>query len=447
MHGLNRTAPLKFNHPGLGTTATELEDRVLIQNDIGTTDAHVLVVRIEGLVSTLTYTDIHAARLNFFKSLLDSFDVAWTNTEKRRSGKLASAEYMLATGRFEARDEAELDRYLAHLGSRIVFLIDWNKMRKRLRAFVGKEDAVAVLKWAAEQDYGHRALLEVGGERTLADAIEFAAGPMLRYGQRLDDMLSRERACAFLKEALRLAATGLSQRRSRRSINDEIKACLKSFFERERLGLFDIAAGHAAIGYDLALALVEALARLELDPSETATVGVAQRAQAWERRGDQLLNDARDDIERFARPRSLTRFMESCDDAVDELEEAASLLDLVQVTGAPPHAIARLNRLAEQALASAQEIVKCIECAATISLSEVRDDLDEFIAALEQLMAIEHNSDDLVRGFRRWIIENGSEPRQMMVLRELSQALETATDAHVHAGQALRAYLMDEVIA
>jgi hypothetical protein len=43
MEGVNRTAPLKFDHPGLGTTATEHNGRLLIQNDIGTTDAHVLV--------------------------------------------------------------------------------------------------------------------------------------------------------------------------------------------------------------------------------------------------------------------------------------------------------------------------------------------------------------------------------------------------------------------
>jgi len=34
----------------------------------------------------------------------------------------------------------------------------------------------------------------------------------------------------------------------------------------------------------------------------------------------------------------------------------------------------------------------------------------------------------------------------MTLLRELSQALETATDAHAHAGQMLRTYLMDEVM-
>ncbi len=46
MRGVNQTAPLKFDHPGLGTTATHTDDKLVIQNDIGTTDAHVLVVHV-----------------------------------------------------------------------------------------------------------------------------------------------------------------------------------------------------------------------------------------------------------------------------------------------------------------------------------------------------------------------------------------------------------------
>ncbi|MCK9912544.1 hypothetical protein MXD81_25545, partial [Microbacteriaceae bacterium K1510] len=79
--------------------------------------------------------------------------------------------------------------YLDHLGSRIVFLIDWNKMRKRLRAFLNKERALDVLRWAAEHDIGHRALLEAGGETVLAEAVEYAAGASLRYGDRLDTLI------------------------------------------------------------------------------------------------------------------------------------------------------------------------------------------------------------------------------------------------------------------
>jgi hypothetical protein len=47
MAGLNRTAKLKFAHPGLATTATRADGRLVIQNDIGTTDAHVIVIHVQ----------------------------------------------------------------------------------------------------------------------------------------------------------------------------------------------------------------------------------------------------------------------------------------------------------------------------------------------------------------------------------------------------------------
>jgi hypothetical protein len=48
MAGVNRTRALKFEHPGLGTTATRARGRLVLQNDIGLTDAHVLVIHVEG---------------------------------------------------------------------------------------------------------------------------------------------------------------------------------------------------------------------------------------------------------------------------------------------------------------------------------------------------------------------------------------------------------------
>ncbi len=447
MLGLNLTAPLKFDHPGLATTATEYEGRLLIQNDIGTTDAHVLVIRVEGLKTTLTYTDIHAARLRFFKSLFESFDVAWETTEQRRSEALVSGEYMLATGTFQAADEGQVRRYLGHLGSRIVYLIDWNKMRKRLRGFVGKEQAIAILKWAAENDYGHRGLLEIGGEEALADAIEFAAASRLRYGQRLDALISEKRAVEFLKEAMKAASIGLRQRRSRRSINDEIKARLRGYFESERLGIFRIAAAHAAVGYDLALALFEAVLK-GASGGETQWLGrFAEMAARLESRADSLLNEAREDIKRFDRPQSLLRFAEHADDAVDELEEAATLIDLARTANCPPDTLARLRPLAGHALSGAQELVRLIECAASITRTDVRDDLDEFMSALERLVTVEHQADDALRSFRRWLIEHGPDQRQIIVLHELAKAIEAATDGQTHAAQALREYIMEEVIA
>jgi hypothetical protein len=353
MAGLNRTAPLKFDHPGLGTTATEHDGRLLIQNDIGTTDAHVLVVRVHGLDAMVTYTDIHDVRLKFFESLFETFHMTWEGTEQRHSDQLASGHYLLATGCFHAPDETGLVCFLTHLGSRIVFLIDWNHMRKRLCGFVSKSRAIDVLKWAADNDFGHRALIEIGGERALAEAVEFAAGQQLRYGQRLDELISEDHASAFLREAMRLASEGLRQRRSRRVIGDEIKARLRRYFENERLGIFDTAAAHVAFGYDIAVSLRETFERIGSGPGQAWIAKFAVRAALWESKADLLLNEARADIKRFQRPRSLLQFFERADDAVDELEEAAALVDLSILIAPSAAAVARLKELADLPLRSA----------------------------------------------------------------------------------------------
>ena len=73
MQGLNETRALKFNHPGLDTMATRSNGRLLIQNDIGTTDAHVVVIAVRENSVTVTYTDVHRARAKFFIALFDKF--------------------------------------------------------------------------------------------------------------------------------------------------------------------------------------------------------------------------------------------------------------------------------------------------------------------------------------------------------------------------------------
>lgn len=445
MSGLNRTAVLKFDHPGLATTATEHAGRLLIQNDIGTTDAHVLVLRVIGLEASLTYTDIHKARLEFFVSLFSDFDVDWQRADTRTSDTLENSSYILTTGTYRAADEPALARYLDHLGSRIVFLIDWNKMRKRLRAFISKERTVPVLRWAANHDFGHRGLLEAGGEQVLAEAIEYAAGDGLRYGDRLDNLIGEENAATFLKSAMQIASVGLRQGRSRRLIADEIKAELRRYFEDTSLAIFKIAARHAAAGFDLAITLREALD--EVDNSAPSVKRLAKRAAEWEHRADQLLNEARDDIKRHKRSGALLHVFECADDAVDELEEAASLVELIHLT--PQNDVPRdeLRALAETVLACSQEFIKCIECAATISQSDVRDDFDDFLGAFARLIDLEHKADDLLRSIRHALASRVDSARAIYLVDLISGALEAASDSYAHAAQALKAYLLEEVLA
>ena len=221
MSGLHRTAPLKFDHPGLGTTATRVGGRLLMQNDIGMTEAHVLVVAVDGLVATVTYADVHLARQDFFVHMLDRFGVDWSQVD-RRDGGVGLGAHHLVTGRFDAPDRDALVAYLAHLGSRLVFLIDWNRARKRLVPLVGKKAAVALLAFAADVECGHRAFLELGGERLIFAAVEQAMKVPPPYGTPLRDVLGAEATVGFLRFALRATAAGLLEGKSHRLIRDEV---------------------------------------------------------------------------------------------------------------------------------------------------------------------------------------------------------------------------------
>ena len=92
--------------------------------------------------------------------------------------------------------------------------------------------------------------------------MEYAAGEPLRYGDKLDDMIGEAAAGDFLRHAMRIASCGLTARRSRRAVLDEIKAELSQYFENARLAIIDLAARHAACGYDIAVTVREAFERI-----------------------------------------------------------------------------------------------------------------------------------------------------------------------------------------
>jgi hypothetical protein len=69
MRGVDETRGLKFDHPGLGTTATRAGPRLVIQNDIGATDAHVVVVAVEGNVVTRAKVYVEANTKVTFKDV------------------------------------------------------------------------------------------------------------------------------------------------------------------------------------------------------------------------------------------------------------------------------------------------------------------------------------------------------------------------------------------
>jgi uncharacterized protein Yka (UPF0111/DUF47 family) len=445
IRGVNQTAPLKFDHPGLATTATRSDDKLVLQNDIGNTDAHVLVVHVVGDEVTVIYSDVHLPRLLFFQSLLEAFEVDWQDTLSRSDTAMEGGVYHLSTGTFQARAPAQLEAFLAFLGSRLVFLIDWNRARKRLRTLVGKSDAIGLLKWAADNNCGHMAFLRAGGEQLIYDALEFVVRGPFRFGESLEDMLGEQQATQYLRFVLKTCAQGLLQGRQESLIQDEIRAELVNYFRSARHGLLDIAAEHAALIVEIAAGLRDGLLTLSLAEAGAHLERNAARAKEWEGRADDLVNRARAAAKQGDSGQFFCELVESADDIADDLEEAAFHLTLVPAP-MPTGLQEPLRDLASLLVEGAQEYVKVLETARFVRRGTAREDMQDFLEAIHRITAVEHETDKVERGVEAALVAWARDFRQLYVLTEAAKNLEQAADGLMHVGLKVRDHFLGQVM-
>ena len=439
MEGVVATSPLKFEHPGLAATATRVGEKLVLQNDIGTTDAHVLVVHVVERTASVIYTDVHLARLDFFQSLFDDWEVSWEDTRSRRDAQMADGVYHLCVGSFTAHGTRELKDYLRHLGSRLVFLIDWNRARKRLRLFVPKGEVLALLRWAAQENLGHMGFLSAGGENLVYDAMRFAFGSRLRPGVRLDDLIGAGRAVRYLQFVLRAASEGLRQGRPASLIADEARAALAAEARSAEDALLDGVVEHAGLIQTLAAALRGALDEATRVPE--ALERLARRAKEWETAADAELIAARDGA--FGQPSSLLSLLAAADDIADELEEAAFNLSLAQRPAAEP--LAALANLAEPVALAAQELVKALLASAQVRRGAARADIEDFLEAVHRIQALERKADLAQRAVKKTLLLQGGSFVQLFPFLEAAQNLEEAADGLMRAGLTLRDHVLAEV--
>ena len=448
MRGLNRTAGLKFDHPGLETAATRDGEVLLLQNDIGTNDAHVLVMQVQARdrVITLTYSDLHRNRLEFFQGLLAPYGAQWAPLESRTRADLNAGEaYTVGVARFKCTDDDALSAALEGIGSRIVFLIDWNRARKRLQAFVGKADAIALLAEAAHQEIGHRAWLQAGGERLIFAAMQAAGEGAFRIGDRLDEVMGAADARGYLIAVMRLACEALQAGQPAALVMDETRMLLAQHVQH-RSGEFDLLAEHAAYCHALAQAVSDGLAH-GIEGTRKAAQELAARAKTWERRADHLVMKAREQAARQPRWRPFARLAEQSDDVADALEEAAFLISLIadhHLRGWSAEVHDVLARLAATVLQATQDHVKALAIARTLGAGSVAADNDAFLAATWQVLQAERQCDALLRDARRVILATVQDAAALMLANDLALALELASDHLLAASYALRDVAFDK---
>ena len=440
MAGLNRTARLAFGHPGLATTAGRAGPRLTIQNDIGATDAHVIVVHVDGLDVTTTYTDVHRVRAKFFMSLFEGRDVEWSPLAENQDRRLAKGEvFYLLDGVHHARDADDLDRFLNFLGSRLVFLIDWNKARKALQAFISKDEAIDLLVGAAEREDGHRGFLELGGADLVFEAVRRAAAGRIPYGAPLGTALGEKECAAFLHNVLHLASEGLRDGRSTRFIRDEIQADLSQRLDSAESELLAVVLRHLGLTRTLAGAIetlfeAKGLAGLE------ERVSLARRAKQIEGKGDRLTVAAREIFVRVRDADDLLSVIDQVENATDGFDEAAFLISLLPADAATDGLGAPLGELAGLARHCAAELVRAVEAARRLP-EGARADAAFALQCVDAVLDAERDADAAERAaisaLMRAPVPVG-DARALVLGIEIAQTLEEATDRLAHAAMSLR---------
>jgi uncharacterized protein Yka (UPF0111/DUF47 family) len=446
MRGLSRTAPLAFGHPGLGTTATRSHNRLVIQNDIGTTEAHVLVVHVEEKTVTITYTDVHRARAKFFISLFAGWKLAFSPLAEDSAGPGQDQAFFLVTGTYQADAEASLDRMLEFLASRIVFLIDWNKARKALRAFINKRATVEALRWAAVHDHGHRAFLELGGPELIFESIRHIGGGRVPYGTRLDTVLGASTTIGFLKSVLQITSDGLSSGRSTRLIRDEIQADLTQRFETAESTFYTVMLRHLGLSRMLAGLISDAMSAGRLASVAERRALVAQ-AKRLEHKADRLTIQAREIAQRLGETRGHLRpAADAVEDAADALDDAAFALSLFPEGSTPRNIIEPVMEIAELATGSVADLVRSVEAAARLP-EGARVDAVDALQAIDAVINAEKSADDAYRVAVAAILASPSEANLTFIAVDLARALESATDHLARAALGLRERVIEELSA
>jgi uncharacterized protein Yka (UPF0111/DUF47 family) len=443
MRGVESTRKLKFDHPGLATTATRSGARLTIQNDIGETDAHVVIIAVKDDAVTITYTDVHLARAKFFTGLLRNFPVQWSGLDRKSAESIGDDEvFYLATGRYPTDGGNRRDAFLEAIGASLVFLIDWNKARKVLRAWVSKGDAIRILDWAARNRAGHRAFLELGGSELVSSAVHHATPTRIGFGERLDRALGREAAVDFLKTVLRISAEALLAGGSIRFARDRIEADLVRHLQRVDGTLLTIVVRQAGLAREIATGIAHCIAEQQArSPFDRAAL--AMQARRIEEKADKIAIDARNEIARFDADPTIERLVNSVEEAIDELEQAAFISSLAPSEIAP-EVLGPLAELCSEAVSGTEAAAAGAAAAADVPDGH-RVDSEDALAAIGRLIDAEHNADAAERALTAIVLRGEFDLKTALSVLELARALERATDRLAGFGHVLHRHVLADL--
>ena len=254
-----------------------------------------------------------------------------------------------------------------------------------------------------------------------------------------------ERTAEFLKFTLQTATEGPQAGRSEFLIRDEVTAELRHYIDTVHQGLLEVAAEHASLVVELALAARDMLLAIGPARDRDLVQRAVLRARKWEHRADELVNRCRAARGRGDAPGPVLDLLVTADDSADGLEEAIywmSLLPDEVAVGMP----VPLNDLAGLVLQGAQEYLKAVENARRLHRGSPREQVADFLEAVDRTLTMEHQTDEAHRRAQAGVLSFAGDYKQWHLVHGIADNLEQVADALLRSAMVLRDYILGEVL-
>jgi uncharacterized protein Yka (UPF0111/DUF47 family) len=284
--------------------------------------------------------------------------------------------------------------------------------------------------------------LALGGDQLVFDALRAGGRLALPPAGLLSDLLGPERTGEFLRFTLKAASEGLRDGRSEFLIRDEVSAELRHYIDTAHQWLLASAAEQSSLAVELALAARDLLAASGPSPDPELIERTVRRARKWEHRADQLVARGRS---RDPEAPSIRDLLVEADDIPDALEDAVYRLSLL-LRHCPARPSAALAELAELAAEGAREYLKAVETARRLERGSPREDVEDFLRAIDRVSRVEHDSDDAHRRSQAEVLDFTGDFREWHLTSRVADKFEEAADALLRAALLLRDYILGEVL-
>jgi len=167
------------------------------------------------------------------------------------------------------------------------------------------------------------------------------------------------------------------------------------------------------------------------------------RAKQWESEADTLVIKVRSLSRRIEAAGFYADLINAADDTLDFLEEAMFLATLIPKVTSSKKLTGEMAGLAEIAVKSSQEFLKALMASQTIHRGYTRDEMQDFLQAVDRVIGSERKCDDALRRSEKSILTESTDYREMMIFFEIARTIEESTNSLMKSVYILRDRILE----